>query len=341
MVKKMILRGLLLTVLFFTIPFSADSVEIGFPAIAKRNFVACGIDSDYNHLARKQDGIWSGLDADMCRAIAQAILQDSESFRLIPVKNEKIGKMLNSGLIDVMLGHLSLPIQFEALQNIQPTDVIYYDRLVFAARHAKSKNSTSKSYHGAKVCVQDNSVAFEAAKRYNTQYALGFNFIRFPQTSAVKAAFYLNRCDLVAGDEVFITGIINDLKNNEAKVLNDEMAIIPIRYYTSGNNSFFNLAINSIFNALKLAATEGVMSSNLETFNAESSTNIRNILGLDGKFWSRLHLQSDWLPKYIHQYGNYDDILNRNIGFASPLKLNMSINQPYNKGGHLITAPLF
>lgn len=340
MVNKMKLKTKFALYLLFCIPFNAYGTEPGFSALKQRNYVVCGINADYNYLAYKKEGRWQGLDADMCRIVAQAVLQDSESFKLLPIKSNKIGQSLNSGTIDVMLGHNWISSQILAKQNISPTDTIYYDKIVLAVRNKKIKASSLKDYYGSKICVQDNSITLDNIIRYNTKYNLGFSILKFSQLSELKSAFYLNRCNLVAGDEIYITGIVKDLRNESAKVLPEEMSVIPVRYYTSGNNNYFNIVIRNIFNALKVAAEEGINSANVDTFKIDKRTSVQNILGFNSKFWKQLHIDSSWLAKYIQQYGNYYDVLERNIGYSSPLNLNTKYNTSYKKGGIEVNIPL-
>ncbi len=340
MVNKMNLKTKFLIGLLSCLPVNIYGAELGFSAIKQRNYVVCGINADYNYLSYKKEGRWEGLDADMCRVIAQAVLQDSESFKLLPVKSDKIGKLLNSGTIDVMLGHEILSPQLSAQQNIASTDIVYYDKIVLAVRNKKPHTSSLKNYTGAKVCVQDHSIALENITRYNDKYNLGFSFLKFPQLSAVKSSFYLKRCDLVVGDEIYITGIVKDLHSEEAKVLPEELSILPIKYYTSGNNNYFNIAVNNAFQSLRLAAAEGITSNNIDTFKVDKSASIQNILGFNPKFWSQLNLDPSWLNKYLQNYGNYYDVIERNIGYGSPLNLKTSYSTSYKKGGFGIDIPL-
>lgn len=339
MVNKMILRKIFLIALSLLLSGTANCAELGFPLIAQRHHVVCGVDADYNYLARKKEGYWTGFDADMCRAIAQAVLQNAESFKLVPVRPDNIGKMLNTGAIDIMLGHNTLSPQIEAQQNITAVDVMYYDRIVFAARNPKEDAESMKEYAAENVCVQDRSAAFDFLKQYNSKYALGFNFVKFPYTSAVKEAFYLKRCNLVVGDEVFIRGVINDLKSDEAKVLPEEISIINVKSYTAANNNYFNAAVRAVFNALKSAAALSINSANIEAFKSDATPSVQNMLGITPQIWQKLGLSPDWMIPYIQNFGNYSDIIDRNLGYTSPLSIDILHNNPYDKGGMMVITP--
>lgn len=323
----------------FLQPLSANSADYGYQAIMQRRNIICGVDAEYNYLAYKKEGRWIGFDADICRSFAQALLQDTESFKIVPVKSDKIGSSLNSGKIDVMLGHSTISPIEEALQGIVPLDSMYYDRLVFAARVAKENAESMKEYAYSKVCVQDNSPAYEAALQYSSKFALGFSFIKFPQLAAVKEAFYLRRCELLAGDEVFVKSAVTDLHSKEAKVLPEEMSVMNVKSYIAIGNTGIGAAFRSVLSALKNASSLGINLNNVDVFKSDNSPFVRNIFGITPKMWKKLKIAPDWFEKYIKSYGSYTDILNRNLGEDSPLNIDMRHNLPYNQGGLMISSP--
>lgn len=336
----MSLKTGLFTALLMSLIASANAADIGFSAIKQRHRIICGVDVDYPYLAKKQDKDIVGFDADMCRAFASSILQDADSFTLLPVKSDKIGEALTSGKIDVMLGHNELSSLSEAQNYIIPIDMVYYDRLIFAARHKKQGATSMKDYAGAKVCVMDNSPAYDYLVRYNIKYALGFNYIKFPYSAAVKEAFYLRRCELLAGDEVFVTSAVKDLHNDEASVLPEEFGISVVKYYVSAANNTLAIALRSVINALKMAGQMDINSTNIMTFKSDATPSVQNMMGIDADYWQKLGLSPDWLNKYIETYGNYNDLIERGFGSLSPLNIDSRINQPYSQGGMITSRPL-
>lgn len=340
MVNKMKLKISFILSLLMLLPLNVQGNPLRIEKIKQRGFVVCGTDTNYRYLAKKNDGRLEGFDADICRAVAQAILQDAESFKIVSVPQEKIGKALNSGAVDIMLGEQTLSPNEELKQNVIPVDTMYFDRIVFAARKLKENFLSINDYTNAKICVQKDTMAYDATIKYDSLYALNFNFIKFPVLPATKEAFYLNRCDLIAGNEVFIKGIITDLHNEESSILPEEISIIPVMSYVSAQNNSLRIALKGIFSALKIAAADNITFTNVDSFRSDKSTIIQNILGINKEFWQNLHLDADWLNIYLKNYGNYTDILERNFGKESPLKIDVKHNLPYLQDGMLISSTL-
>ncbi len=334
MVKKMTLKSLFFIFCGVLLSGQAFGAQ-AFSQIKERQYVACGTSRDYQALAYIKDKELKGFDADLCRAFAAAFLGDPGKFKLIPVAKSNIGQALNSGKIDVMLGHSSLTSSEEAKQFVTPVDTLFFDRQVFASRTAKDATSM-RDFADTKVCVLRNSEAKTFLGEYNQKYALGLNIIEFPNLTKLKEAFYLKRCDLITGDEIFVKNIVSSLKAKEpAQVLPEEIAYIPIKAYSAGNNPSINIAMRWIINALKLASASKITSQNINTYAATKSPSIQNLLGIKPQAWQKLGLTPSWADYYIKSYGNYTEILDRNIGQNSELKLDIKQNDLIDNGGFL------
>ena len=83
--------GLCLT---FLVSFAAHAADFGDSFIQQRHHVVCGIDQEYRLLAHKKEGRWQGFDADICRAVAAAIIGDAESFELSLEKQASLDRFL-------------------------------------------------------------------------------------------------------------------------------------------------------------------------------------------------------------------------------------------------------
>lgn len=339
MVNKMKLKSLFFFLLLLCLSFNTAIANTKTSSIKQRQYIACGISQDHKSLAYKKNGQWHGFDADICRAIASAFLDNPERFKLIPVSRNNIGKALNSGQIDIMLGNSSLSSSEEVSLYVTPVDTLYYDRQIFAAREKRTAQSM-RDFEGSKVCVMRDSTASIFLDEYNQKHALGFKILQMPSLISLKEAFYTNRCELISDSEIYLKHIISDVKtSNPAEILPEEIAYIPIKAYTAGNNPNLNIAMRWIINALKLADTANISSQNITTFLASKNPSVQNLLGIEPKTWQKLHLEPEWVQNYIPIFGNYQQILDRNIGALSKLNIDIKQNNMIEKGGFLISQP--
>ena len=66
---------------------------------------------------------------------------------------------------------------------------------------------------------------------------------------------------------------------------------------------------------------------------------IQRLLGSAGDLGSRLGLDNKWMSQAIKAVGNYGEIFERNVGKASPLKLDRGLNATWSKGGLMYAIP--
>ena len=66
---------------------------------------------------------------------------------------------------------------------------------------------------------------------------------------------------------------------------------------------------------------------------------IQRLLGASGDLGSRLGLDNKWMLQAVKAGGNYGEIFERNVGKASPLKLDRGLNATWSKGGLMYATP--
>jgi general L-amino acid transport system substrate-binding protein len=66
---------------------------------------------------------------------------------------------------------------------------------------------------------------------------------------------------------------------------------------------------------------------------------VQRLLGSSGDLGSRLGLDNKWMVLAIKTGGNYAEIFDRNVGQASPLKLERGLNATWSKGGLMYAIP--
>src|SRR5262245_50616220 len=82
---------------------SASSATPTVDAVRRKNFVQCGVTTGVAGFSTPDaQGEWRGLDVDVCRAIAAAVLGDARRVRFTPLTAAQRFTALQSGEIDVL-----------------------------------------------------------------------------------------------------------------------------------------------------------------------------------------------------------------------------------------------
>ena len=92
--------------LFFVSAVSeAAAADAGLRYIQTRGVVRCGTDLSAKTYAYKDtDGYWRGIDADLCRTLAAAVLGDKERIEMVNVTTNMVTNSLPNNKMDVMHG---------------------------------------------------------------------------------------------------------------------------------------------------------------------------------------------------------------------------------------------
>ena len=74
-----------------------------FDAVKQKGFVQCGVSTGLAGFSSPTDkGKWTGLDVDVCRAIAAAMFGDAEKVKYVPLTAQQRFTALQSGEVDIL-----------------------------------------------------------------------------------------------------------------------------------------------------------------------------------------------------------------------------------------------
>jgi peptidyl-prolyl cis-trans isomerase C len=106
--------------------------------------------------AADSQGQWRGLDVDVCRAIAAAVLGDANKVRWVPLSSQQRFTALQSGEVDILSRNTTWSLTRDAALGLHFTGVTYYDGQGFMVAK-KSKVSSAKQLKNAEICVQSGT----------------------------------------------------------------------------------------------------------------------------------------------------------------------------------------
>lgn len=304
--------------------------------IRSKGKVSCGTDTNLKSFARLEDGIWYGIDADFCKAIALAVLGDSEKIEMVNVGAKEVSSALANGKIDVMLSGVPFNAMREIKGGVDNAGLLYYDQQLLMVSDAEQ---SPEFYRGKKICLATDSDYYRNFEEYSNKNNLDFKDLPSADMSAAKENFLLNRCQMITGGALFLGGIKQSMKISKAKIYSDQIAITPVYALVRSHNKEFAMAVKWIINALMLAEQYGINAQNLSFFASHNNPEIRNLMGDDPKLWQSLGLRSFWVNDAVRLLGNYGDIYDRNIGADSDYKIERRQGKLVKDGGIIYPLP--
>ena len=310
--------------------------------IKARGQVICGVGTGVAGFSFVDSGgRWSGLDVDVCRAVAAAVLGDGEKVKFVPLNAQQRFTALQSGEIDVLSRNTTFTLTRDASLGMHMTAVTYYDGQGFMVP-VKSKLKSAKQLKGQTVCVQSGTTSEKNLASFSRANRLNIKPVVFEQFEAANAAYFSGRCAAYTTDASGLASI----RSKEAKdpkahlILPDLISKEPLGpLVRRGDDEWFAIVKWVIYGLLE-AEENGITQANVEQMKASTDPAVQRILGTGEDTGKLLGLGRDWLARAVMVTGNYGEIFERNVGIGSSLKLPRGANRLWNQGGLMYAMPI-
>jgi len=309
--------------------------------VKKRDILHCGVSKGLLGFSDVGDnGEWSGLDVDFCRAIAAVVLGDAKKVKYFPSTSIDRFKSLQEGIVDVVSHNATWTLTRDTSMDIQFVGVIYYDGQGIMV--PRSLNITSVTeLDGANICTDAGTTTVQNLSDYFESKNMSFHMVSYESTGEVVAAYDAGQCDVYTTDVSALAAQRKKLKNPaEHVILPDVISREPLGPYVRNNDAqWFNVARWTLF-ALINAEVLGIMSTVIDDIRQSSDPAIQRFIGEESVLGYNMGLSDDWAYNAIKQVGNYGEIFYRNIGRKSQLILLRGRNALWTQGGLLYSPPI-
>jgi general L-amino acid transport system substrate-binding protein len=311
-------------------------------AIKARGQVVCGVNTGLaGFAAADSSGKWSGLDVDVCRAVAAAVLGDGEKVKYVPLNAQQRFTALQSGEIDVLSRNTTFTLSRDASLGLHMTAVTYYDGQGFMVP-VKSKIKSAKQLKGQTVCVQAGTTTEKNMTDYSKANDLKIKPVVFEKLEAATGAYFSGRCVAYTTDASGLASTRNkEAKNpDEHVILPDLISKEPLGpLVRRGDDEWFAIVKWVIYGLLE-SEEYGITQANVDQMKTSTDPVVQRILGTGEDTGKLLGLDKEWMARAVKTTGNYGEIFERNVGPKSSLKLPRGANNLWNKGGQMYAYPI-
>lgn len=308
--------------------------------IKKRGYLKCGVSEGLPGFSYfNDDGTWSGLDVDICRAIAGAIFHDDKHVRYTPLSAKDRFTALQSGEVDILSRNTTWTLTRDVEIGLLFTTTVFYDGQGFMVR-TKSKYKSLEDLKDVTICCQGGTTTELNAADYFKQRGISYQIITFEKDGEMIAAYDQGRCDVYTGDRAALAAQRLRLrKPAEHTILPETISKEPLAPAVRQEDAEWLDIVRWIIYGLMNAEEAGINQDNLDQMAKSNDPAIQRLLGTDLDLGSYLGLSRDFLYQAIKVAGNYGEIFERNVGEKSKLKLHRGLNNLWNQGGLIYGAP--
>ncbi len=308
-----------------------------------QGFLKCGVSTGLPGFAEVgADKQWKGLDVDMCRAVAAAVLGDATKVKIVPLTAKERFTALQSGEVDLLSRNTTWTNSRDTSLGLNFAGVNYYDGQGFLVNKDLGVRS-AKQLDGASVCITAGTTTELNLAEYFNLNGMKYQPITFDTADQVTKGFESGRCDLITSDASQLYALRTKMKNpSQYKVLPQIISKEPLGpVVRQGDDEWFNIVKWSL-NAMKTAEEKGITSENVDQMAASTKDpEVKRLLGTSGSIGKNLHLDAKWAYNIVKQVGNYGQSFDRNVGMGSPLKIGRGLNNLWTTKGGLQYSPPF
>jgi general L-amino acid transport system substrate-binding protein len=309
--------------------------------VKERGMVSCGVSQGLPGFSAPDDkGNWTGLDVDVCRAIAAAIFNDPTKVKFVPLSAKDRFTALQSGEIDVLSRNTTWTLSRDTSLGANFTGVTYYDGQGFLVKKALKVNSALE-LNSASVCVQTGTTTELNLADYFKGNNMKYEVIAFGTNDEAVKAYESGRCDVFTND---VSGLYADrlkLANPaDHQVLPEVISKEPLGpMVRHGDDQWFDLVKWVLFGMIN-AEELGITQKNAEEMAKSDKPELKRVFGTDGNFGEQLGVTKDWMMRIVKAVGNYGEAFDRNVGAGSKIGIARGLNQLWNKGGIQYAPPI-
>jgi len=310
--------------------------------VKQRGTLVCGVSAGFAGFSvPDSQGNYKGLDVDYCRALAAVVLGDASKVRYVALTAQNRFTTLQSGEIDVLYRNSTQTYLRGVTLGLRQGPVNFYDGQGFVVRRDSGVKDL-KGLNGATVCVAQGTTHEVTLGDYGRANGIEWKPLVFDRVDTMYQTFFGGRCDAMTQDASALAGAVATAAPNAADylVLPQTISKEPLGPFTRNGDEVWTDIIAWLHYGLIEAEELGVTAANADEMAKSSNVPaIQRLLGSSGELGSRLGLDNRWMVQAIKAGGNYAEIFERNVGKASPLKLDRGLNATWNNGGLMYAIP--
>lgn len=306
--------------------------------VLERGNLICGVNGQLPGFSFvDENGEYSGLDVDLCRAIAAALFDDPSQVEYRDLSAQERFTAVQSGEVDILSRNTTWTISRDTSIGMEFAPTTFYDGQGLMATNA-SEVQTLEDLEGKSVCILSGTTTEQNIADRMRNLGVNYTPVVFEDTDAVYAAYEQGRCEAVTSDRSQLVARKAVLANpDDHTVLDVVMSKEPLGPLVANGDTEWSDAVKWITYSLIQAEEFGLNSQNVANFSETEDPRIQRFLGQEGNLGEDMGLPNDFAARVVANVGNYGEIYERNIG--EPFGLDRGQNQLWTEGGLLYSPP--
>lgn len=316
--------------------------------VKARGELVCGSNTGLTGFgAPDANGVYQGFDADLCKAVAAAVLGDATKVKFVPTTGETRFTALASGEVDLLVRNSTWTFSRDNDLKLDFVAVNYYDGQGFMVKKDLGVSS-AKELDGATVCIQTGTTTELNLADFFKTNNISYTPVTVADDAEAQKQFESGACDAFTTDASGLAASRAAMADPANYVILPEIIskepLGPVVRH--GDNQWGDI-VRWTYYALVIAEEKGITKANLEEVAAKVAADpaadpeIKRLLGIgDDDMGKMMGLDKEWAKRAIANAGNYGEIFEANIGTATPIGLARGLNALWTQGGLQYAPPM-
>jgi general L-amino acid transport system substrate-binding protein len=308
----------------------------------KKDTLKCGVSQGLAGFSNADaSGNWTGVDVDVCRAVAAAVLGDSGKVTFVPLSAKERFTALTAGQIDVLSRNTTWTLTRDAELALTFVGVNFYDGQGFMVRKDSGMKSTADFKSGMAVCTNIGTTTELNLADFMAANGLTYKLVGFEKADEARDTYGAGRCDAYTTDKSGLAAQRTVLENpDDHIILPETISKEPLGPVVRQGDAVWEDIVRWSLNVMIEAEEYGITSANADSLKTSENPSIKKILGVEDGMGEKLGLDNEWGLRIIKQVGNYGESYKRNIQDTGILPGGRGPNALWTKGGILYVPPL-
>jgi general L-amino acid transport system substrate-binding protein len=273
----------------------------------KKGFVRCGVSQGLPGFSNADAaGNWTGVDVDVCRAVAAAVLGDANKVKFTPLSAKERFTALTSGEIDILSRNTTWTLSRDADIGLTFVGVNFYDGQGFMVRKDSGITSTSQFKNGISACTNIGTTTELNMRDFFNSKGISYEPVAFEKADEVVAAYDSGRCDTYTTDKSGLAAQRTKMTNpDDHVVLPETISKEPLGPVVRQGDAVWEDIVRWSLNVMIEAEEYGINSANADMMKTSENPQIKRLVGSEGELGTAFGLDNDWSLRIIKQVGNY------------------------------------
>ena len=322
--------------------------------VQERGELRCGVNEAVPGFGLVDEaGDYTGFDIEFCKAVAAAVLGDSEAVEYTSLDTETRFTALQAGDIDVLIRNTTFTSSRDGGENSRFLTTTFFDGQGMMVR-ADSGYSSIADMNGTTICVLSGTTTELNLATAAAAAGIDYEALTYTDAEQIQEAFTAGQCQGWTSDKSQLAGVRSVFPDSaggpEALTIFEEaFSKEPLGPVVLDGDDEWADAVNWAIIATIQAEEFGITQDNVEQMTSDDNPDILRFLGQPipdpedetaepAPFDPGLGLEPDFAVDVITQVGNYGEIYDRTVG-ADGLALERGPNAQWTDGGLLYAPP--